>query len=210
VVWEKGAMKKSDYRKFQVKTVAGVDDFASMREVVMRRYAKFANGATPTGKDSTLPSLILIDGGLGQLHAAASALEELGLTTQPLASIAKREEVIYVHGQEDEPVVLDRRSPVLHVIQKIRDESHRFAITYHRKRREMRDRTSELDAIPGVGPTTRQRLLTHFGSVRALRQAAEKNPDALTAVVNKATAKKIQQFFATDSDSSENSLTVLS
>ncbi len=94
----------------------------------------------------TLPSLILIDGGLGQLHAAASALEELGLTTQPLASIAKREEVIYVHGQEDEPVVLDRRSPVLHLIQKIRDESHRFAITYHRKRREMRDRTSELDA----------------------------------------------------------------
>ena len=196
VVWEKGAMKKSDYRKFQVKTVAGVDDFASMREVVLRRYSKFANGATPTGKDSALPSLILIDGGLGQLHAAASALEELGLTTQPLASIAKREEVIYVHGQEDEPVVLDRRSPVLHVIQKIRDESHRFAITYHRKRREMRDRTSELDAIPGVGPTTRQRLLMHFGSVRALRQAAEKNPDALLAVANKATAEKIRRFFA--------------
>ena len=200
VVWEKGAMKKSDYRKFQVKTVAGVDDFASMREVVLRRYSKFANGATPTGKDSTLPSLILIDGGLGQLHAAASALEELGLTTQPLASIAKREEVIYVHGQDDEPVVLDRRSPVLHVIQKIRDESHRFAITYHRKRREMRDRTSELDAIPGVGPTTRQRLLMHFGSVRALRQAAEKNPDALLAVANKATAEKIRRFFAGESE----------
>jgi excinuclease ABC subunit C len=200
VVWEKGAMKKSDYRKFQVKTVAGVDDFASMREVVMRRYSKFANGATPTGKNCTLPSLILIDGGLGQLHAAASALEELGLTTQPLASIAKREEVIYVHGQEDEPVVLDRRSPVLHIIQKIRDESHRFAITYHRKRREMRDRTSELDQIPGVGPTTRQRLLTHFGSVRALRQAAEKNPDALLAVANKVTAEKIRRFFAGQSE----------
>ena len=200
VVWEKGAMKKSDYRKFQVKTVAGVDDFASMREVVLRRYSKFANGATPTGKGSTLPSLVLIDGGLGQLHAAASALEELGLTTQPLASIAKREEVIYVHGQEDEPVVLDRRSPVLHVIQKIRDESHRFAITYHRKRREMRDRTSELDAIPGVGPTTRQRLLMHFGSVRALRQAAEKNPDALLAVANKATAEKIRRFFAGEAE----------
>jgi excinuclease ABC subunit C len=200
VVWEKGAMKKSDYRKFQVKSVAGVDDFASMREVVLRRYSKFANGTVPTGKDSTLPSLILIDGGLGQLHAAASALEELGLTTQPLASIAKREEVIYVHGQEDEPVVLDRRSPVLHVIQKIRDESHRFAITYHRKRREMRDRTSELDAIPGVGPTTRQRLLMHFGSVRALRQAAEKNPDALLAVANKATAEKIRRFFAAEAE----------
>jgi excinuclease ABC subunit C len=210
VVWEKGAMKKSDYRKFKVNSVTGVDDFASMREVVLRRYKKFsrnevsgdspANGATPTGKDATLPSLILIDGGLGQLHAAASALEELGLTTQPLASIAKREEVIYVHGQEDEPIVLDRRSPVLHVIQKIRDESHRFAITYHRKRREMRDRTSELDAIPGVGPTTRQRLLTHFGSLRALKQAAEKNPDALLAVTNRSTAEKIRSFFANPGD----------
>jgi excinuclease ABC subunit C len=215
VVWEKGTMKKSDYRKFKVNTVTGVDDFASMHEVVLRRYKKFsrnevsgdslANGETAKGKDSTLPSLILIDGGLGQLHAAAAALEELGLTTQPLASIAKREEVIYVHGQENEPVVLDRRSPVLHVIQKIRDESHRFAITYHRKRREMRDRTSELDAIPGVGPTTRQRLLTHFGSVRALRQAAEKNPDALLAVTNKATAQKIQRFFS-DEPADTNSL----
>ncbi|WP_263372690.1 excinuclease ABC subunit UvrC [Granulicella cerasi] len=195
VVWEDGAMKKADYRKYQVKTVSGVDDFASMHEILLRRYSKFANGAKPTGKDSTLPSLILIDGGLGQLHAAAQALEELGLTTQPLASIAKKEEIIYVYGQEDDPVVLDRRSPVLHVIQKIRDESHRFAITYHRKRRQMRDRTSEIDEIPGVGAITRQRLLTHFGSVRALKQAAEKNPDSLLAVANKATAEKIRRFF---------------
>ena len=196
VVWEKGAMKKADYRKFQVKTVTGVDDFASMREIVTRRYSKFANGAQPTGKDATLPSLVLIDGGLGQLHAAAAALQELGLTTLPLASIAKREEIIYLHGQEDDPVVLDRRSPILHVIQKIRDESHRFAIGYHRKRREMRDRVSELDEIPGVGPRTRQRLLEHFGSVRALKQAAEQAPDSLRAVVNQATAEKIQGYFA--------------
>jgi len=207
VVWEKGAMKKSNYRKFQVKTVTGVDDFASMREIVYRRYLKFAHGAKPTGKDSTLPSLVLIDGGLGQLHAAAAALEELGLTTQPLASIAKREEIIYVHGQEDDPVVLDRRSPVLHVIQKIRDESHRFAVSYHRKRREMRDRSSELDEIPGVGPRTRQRLLEHFGSVRALQQAAQKNPDALLSVANKATAEKIRKYFAAELD--PNPLTVL-
>ena len=93
-------------------------------------------------------------------------------------------------------MVLDRRSPVLHVIQKIRDESHRFAIGYHRKRREMRDRVSEIDEIPGVGPRTRQRLLEHFGSVRALKQAADKNPDALTAVVNKAVAARIQGYFA--------------
>ena len=190
VVWEKGAMKKSDYRKFQVKTVTGVDDFASMREIIHRRYKKLFEN-----KDK-LPSLILIDGGLGQLHAAADALNEIGLTTQPLASIAKREEIIYVHGQEDDPVVLDRRSPVLHVIQKIRNESHRFAVTYHRKRRQMRDRTSELDDIPGVGAITRQRLLEHFGSVRALKQTAERNPDALTAVVNKATAEKIRSYFA--------------
>jgi excinuclease ABC subunit C len=189
VVWEDGAMKKSDYRKFQVKTVTGVDDFASMREVVHRRYKRLLDDKKP------FPSLILIDGGLGQLHAAYSALEEIGVTLQPLASIAKREEIIYVYGQENEPIVLDRRSPVLHLVQKIRDESHRFAVAYHRKRREMRDRDSELLSIPGVGPRTRQRLLEHFGSVRGIKQAA---PDALTAVVNAAIAEKIRSHFAAE------------
>jgi len=187
VVWEDGAMKKSDYRKFQVKTVTGVDDFASMREVIQRRYKRLQEDKKP------FPSLILIDGGLGQLHAAYSALEEIGVTLQPLASIAKREEIIYVYGQDNEPVVLDRRSPVLHLMQKIRDESHRFAVTYHRKRRQMRDRDSELLSIPGVGPRTRQRLIEHFGSIRGIKQAG---PDALTAVVNAATAEKIRSHFA--------------
>jgi excinuclease ABC subunit C len=190
VVWEDGAMKKSDYRKFQVKTVTGVDDFASMREIIHRRYKRLLEDKKP------FPSLILIDGGLGQLHAAYAALEEIGVTLQPLASIAKREEIIYVYGQENDPVVLDRRSPVLHLMQKIRDESHRFAVTYHRKRREMRDRDSELLAIPGVGPRTRQRLLEHFGSIRGIKQAT---PDALTAVVNAATAERIRKHFS-DSD----------
>jgi excinuclease ABC subunit C len=189
VVWEDGAMKKSDYRKFQVKTVTGVDDFASMREVIQRRYKRLQEDKKP------FPSLILIDGGLGQLHAAYSALEEIGVTLQPLASIAKREEIIYVYGQENEPVVLDRRSPVLHLMQKIRDESHRFAVTYHRKRRQMRDRDSELLSIPGVGPRTRQRLIEHFGSIRGIKQAA---PDALTAVVNAATAEKIRRYFESE------------
>jgi excinuclease ABC subunit C len=193
VVWEDGAMKKSDYRKFQVKTVSGVDDFASMREVIQRRYKRLQEDK------KAFPSLILIDGGLGQLHAAYSALEEIGVTLQPLASIAKREEIIYVYGQENEPVVLDRRSPVLHLMQKIRDESHRFAVTYHRKRRQMRDRDSELLSIPGVGPRTRQRLIEHFGSVRGIRQAA---PDALTAVVNAATAEKIRSHFAAEASGS--------
>jgi len=197
VVWEDGSMKKSDYRKFQVKTVTGVDDFASMREVVGRRYKRLLDD------EKKMPSLILIDGGLGQLHAAADALAEIGIQPgtpdQPaLASIAKREEIIYVYGQESDPVVLDRRSPVLHLVQMVRDESHRFAVTYHRKRREMRDRDSELDAIPGVGPRTRQRLLEHFGSVRGIRQAS---PDALTAVVSAATAEKIRRHFAAEETS---------
>jgi len=186
VVWEQDGMKKSDYRKFQIKTVTGVDDFASMREVVTRRYKRLVEEGKP------LPSLVLVDGGLGQLHAAASALEELGLTTQPLASIAKREELIYVHGYENEPVVLERRSPVLHLVQRIRDESHRFAITYHRKRREMRDRSSELCEIAGVGARTRIRLVEHFGSVRAVEGAGV---EALTAVVPRKTAERIFTHF---------------
>jgi len=186
VVWEDGAMKKSDYRKFQVKTVTGVDDFAAIYEIVSRRYKRLQEEKKP------LPSLILIDGGLGQLHAAYAALESLGITLQPLASIAKKEEIIYVYGQEDEPIVLDRRSPVLHLVQRIRDESHRFAIGYHRKRREIRDRETELLAIPGVGPRTRTRLVEHFGSIRGIREAGI---DALTAVVSPAIAAKISSYF---------------
>ncbi len=186
VVWEDGAMKKSDYRKYQIKTVEGVDDFASMREVVGRRYRRVQD------EQLAMPSLILIDGGLGQLHAAAEALELLGITTQPLASIAKREEIIYLYGQEDEPIVLDRRSPVLHLVQKIRDESHRFAVTYHRKRREIRDRESELLAIPGVGPQTRNRLVAHFGSVRGIREASLQ---ALASVVAPHLATAIHDYF---------------
>jgi excinuclease ABC subunit C len=186
VVWEDGAMKKSDYRKFQIKTVEGVDDFASMREVVGRRYRRVQE------EGRAMPSLILIDGGLGQLHAAAEALEQLGLTTQPLASIAKREEIIYLYGQEDEPIILERRSPVLHLIQQIRDESHRFAVSYHRKRREIRDRKSELLDIPGVGAQTRNRLVAHFGSVRGVESASL---EALTSVVPAKVAAAIYGHF---------------
>src|SRR6202522_4247550 len=193
VVWEDGAMKKSDYRKFQVKTVTGVDDFASMREVVGRRYKRLLEDKKP------FPSLILIDGGLGQLHAAYQALEEIGVTLQPLASIAKREEIIYVYGQENEPIVLDRFSPILHLVQSIRDEAHRFAVTFHRTRRNAQRLTSELDGIEGVGEKTVQRLLEHFGSVRGIKQAA---PDALTAVVNAATAEKIRNYFAAEAANS--------
>ena len=186
VVWEDGKMNKTEYRKFKVMTVLGVDDFASMREVVHRRYKRLKEEGTP------MPSLVLIDGGLGQLHTAADALEELGFTSQPLASIAKKEEVIYLYGNEEEPVVLDRRSPVLHLVQLIRDESHRFAVGYHRQRRAIRDRDSELLNIPGVGSLTRQRLLSHFGSLREVQQATA---ESLAAVVPKKTAESIWRHF---------------
>ncbi len=146
---------------------------------------------------NSMPSLILIDGGLGQLHAAAEALESLGFTSQPLTSIAKKEEVIYLYGQEDDPIVLDRRSPVLHLIQLIRDESHRFAVGYHRQRRAMRDRSSELEEIPGVGAQTRQRLLTHFGSLRDVQQATV---ESLAAVVPRRTAEAIHRHFHAEAD----------
>jgi excinuclease ABC subunit C len=186
VVWEDGQMNKNEYRKFIVRTVQGVDDFASMREVVTRRYKRLRD------EEKTFPSLVLVDGGLGQLHAAAQALEDLGITNQPLAAIAKKEEIIYVFGQEDDPVVLDRHSPVLHLVQMVRDESHRFAVTFHRKRRQMRDRKSELLEIPGVGERTRQRLLQHFGSVRAVQQA---DAAALSAVLTKPQTEAVLRHF---------------
>src|SRR5512146_188813 len=186
VVWEDGKMRNSEYRKFMIKGVMGVDDFASMREVVGRRYKRVLEEKKP------MPSLILIDGGIGQLHSAAEALESLGIINQPLASIAKREEILYLYGQEDDPIVLDRHSPALHLIQQVRDEAHRFAVTYHRKRREIRDRHSELLDIPGIGDTTRTRLLQHFGSLEAVRNA---DTTALGAVVNSKQAQAIWGHF---------------
>jgi len=166
VVWEAGRMKKSDYRKFIIKTVPGNDDFASMREVVGRRYRRLHEEKKP------LPDLVLVDGGIGQLHAAAGALEELQIINQPLASIAKKEEILFVLGREDEPVVLDRHSPVLHLVQQIRDEAHRFAVTFHRARRTGRQLASELLAIPGVGAKTAKKLLTQFGSLDRLKSVS--------------------------------------
>jgi excinuclease ABC subunit C len=187
VVWEDGRMKKSDYRKFIIRSVEGNNDFASMAEVVTRRYSRLQE------ENQSFPSLILIDGGLGQLHAAADALEAIGVINQPLASIAKREEIIYVYGQENEPVVLDRFSPILHLIQLIRDEAHRFAITFHRTRRNAARLTSELDQIPGVGEKTRTKLLKHFGSSEQVRAASE---DALTVQVGRAAAKRIKLYYS--------------
>ncbi len=186
VVWEDGRMKKSDYRKFIIRTVVGNDDFASMREVVTRRYSRLQQEGQP------MPGLMLIDGGIGQLHAAADALEAIGIINQPLASIAKREEIIYVLGQEDEPIVLDRFSPILHLVQSIRDEAHRFAVTFHRTRRNARDLTSELDRIEGVGEKTVQKLLKHFGSSELVRSADE---EQLAVVVGRAAARRVRRYY---------------
>jgi excinuclease ABC subunit C len=200
VVWEKGRMKKSDYRKFIIRgdenggAVARGDaalriyrqndDFASMREVVTRRYARLQE------ENKAMPSLVLIDGGIGQLHAAAEALEGRGIINQPLASIAKKEEILYVYGLENEPIVLDRHSPVLHLIQQIRDETHRFAVTFHRLRRGQRQTKSALEGLPGIGEKTARKLLKEFGSVANVKRAGL---DRLSEVISRARAEKVLQ-----------------
>jgi excinuclease ABC subunit C len=210
VVWENGRMKKSDYRKFIIRgdegraqdgrsdeplnkaastpfpivpsSISKNDDFASMREAVTRRYRRLQEEKKP------MPSLILIDGGIGQLHAAAQALDSLQIINQPMASIAKKEEILYVLGQEDEPIVLEHHSPVLHLIQQIRDETHRFAVTFHRQRRAARQTKSALDGIPGIGPRTVKKLLREFGSVSNVRRASL---EKLSEIIPRKTAEKL-------------------
>jgi excinuclease ABC subunit C len=190
VVWENGRMKKSDYRKFIIRSAEGTngkavgqnDDFASMREAVTRRYRRLQE------EKKELPGLILIDGGIGQLHSAAQALDSLQIINQPVASIAKKEEILYVLGREDEPIVLERHSPVLHLIQQVRDETHRFAVAFHRQRRGKRQTETALNEIPGVGPKTVQRLLREFGSVANIRRAGL---EKLSSVVSRKSAEKI-------------------
>jgi excinuclease ABC subunit C len=185
VVWANGRMAKSDYRKFIIRSVPQNDDFASMKEVVGRRYRRLQEEKKP------LPDLILIDGGVGQLHAAAAALEQLQIINQPLASIAKKEEILYVLGRETEPVALDHHSPALHLIQEIRDEAHRFAVTFHRARRKDRELTSDLLKIPGVGQRTARKVLTRFGSVTALRSISA---EELSQVVRPLQARLIYDY----------------
>jgi excinuclease ABC subunit C len=199
VVWENGRMKKSDYRKFIIRgdetpegrPRAQNDDFASMYEAVIRRYRRLQEEKKP------LPGLILIDGGLGQLRAAAQALEALQIINQPMASIAKKEEILYVLGQEDEPVILERHSPVLHLIQQVRDETHRFAVGFHRQRREARQTHSALLDIPGIGPRTTQKLLQRYGSIANLKKASA---EELSRMVPRKTAEKIVQHMAQHQD----------
>jgi excinuclease ABC subunit C len=187
VVCENGDMKRNDYRKFKIESVKGPDDFASMREVVHRHYENVLE------KDETgMPDLVLIDGGKGQLSAAVEALSDLGLDEQAVAAIAKKEEILFVHGKA-EPIVLPAESPVLHLIQTMRDEAHRFAVSYHRKRLEIRDLTSELDAVPGIGDVRKKVLLRAFGSLERVRKAKY---EELAPYVGPKAAAKLIEFFS--------------
>jgi len=184
VVWENGSMKKEDYKRFRIKTVAGADDFAALGEVLTRRFARALEQGTP------LPDLVLIDGGRGQLNVGLKVLQELGLDYLPVVALAKQQEEVYV-GESLHPLVLDPTSPALHTLQKIRDEAHRFAITYHKKLRSKRTLQSVLDTIPGVGPTIRTSLLKTLGSARRVRESSV----AELAAVPKVTPKLAQRIF---------------
>ena len=192
VVWEAGGAKKGEYRKFRIKTVEGADDFASMREVVLRHYSGVKEDQRP------LPDLILIDGGIGQLGAAMDALRELGLARIDIVALAKakgaKEERIFLPGRKN-PVILKPSSPATHLLQRIRDESHRFAITYHRKLRSRALLASKLDDIAGVGPAKRRDLLRYFGSLEALAAASEADLQRVGGV-GPHTAKEIRQALA--------------
>jgi excinuclease ABC subunit C len=164
VVWEEGKMRKSDYRTFNIRGLDQADDFAAMRQAVERRYRRRLEEL------GEMPDLILIDGGRGQLNAALAALADLGVEETPIVALAKREEEIYLPARP-EPLRLPREDPGLQLLQQIRDESHRFAVSRHRRRRTARTLHSRLDDLAGIGPHRRKRLLTHFGSLDKLRQA---------------------------------------
>jgi excinuclease ABC subunit C len=192
VVCENGKMVRSEYRKFRIRSVAGSNDVASMREAVFRRYRRVLEEGRP------LPDLIMIDGGKGQLTGAADAMRELDLEAVPMVGVVKppqrHNEVshLLVKGREHEPIYLDSHSLILRLLQMVRDETHRFAVTYHRKRRELRDFTSELTAIPGVGEKRKTRLLRHFGSIQRIARASI--PE-LAPFVGQNTAREIAQHF---------------
>ena len=187
VVFRKGKPYKSDYRHFCIKTVIGADDFASMKEVLHRRYTRMM------AEGEKLPDMVVVDGGKGQLSAAVEAFDEMGIRGEvTLVGIAKRLEEIYFPG-DSLPLYIDKKSPSLRVIQHMRDEAHRFGITHHRDRRSKGQVVSELDSIKGIGPATQKALMKHFKSLRRLREASV---EEITEVAGKAKAAIIVSYFA--------------
>jgi excinuclease ABC subunit C len=164
VVWEEGRMRKSDYRSFNIRGLAGADDFAALRQAVGRRYRRRLDEV------GLMPDLVLVDGGRGQLNAALEALVELGVEETPVVGLAKREEEIYL-PERPEPLRLERGDAALRLLQQVRDEAHRFAVDRHRRRRSRRQLRSDLEAVPGIGPRRRRKLLRRFGSLRGVRGA---------------------------------------
>jgi excinuclease ABC subunit C len=199
VTCENGEMKRAGYRKFRIESVKSPDDFASMREVVHRHFENALEQ-----DEGSLPDLVLIDGGKGQLSAAVAALDDLGLENQAVAAIAKKEEILFVKGRE-EPIVLPKESPVLHLIQTMRDEAHRFAVRYHRKRRELRDFNSELMDVPGIGEVRKKVLLRAFGSLERVRQAGFED---LAPYVGPKAAARIVEFFAKQQEAPDGQTTL--
>src|SRR5439155_13670736 len=168
VVLDRGKFDKNQYRVFNIRSGVGADDFRSMAEAVDRRYRRLLE------EGKALPDMILIDGGRGQLNAALAALKKLGIEEMPIAGLAKREEEIYVPERE-EPIRLERRDPALQLLQMVRDETHRFAVSSHRRRRSKRTLHSALDDLPGIGEKRRRLLIERFGSVSGVRQASEQD-----------------------------------
>jgi excinuclease ABC subunit C len=184
VVWENGDLKKDEYKRFRIRAVPGADDFAALAEMLRRRFARALEQGT------ALPDLVLIDGGRGQLNAGLGVLQDLGLDWIPVVSLAKQREEVY-RAESPEPLQLDPASPALQTLQRVRDEAHRFAVTYHKKLRTRRTIQSVLDAIPGVGPTIRTSLLKTLGSARRVRESSV----AELAAVPKVTPKLAQRIY---------------
>jgi excinuclease ABC subunit C len=196
IVLDRGLPKPAHYRRFRIRTVAGADDYAMIQETLRRRFKKGLAGA---GSWAMVPDLVLIDGGKGQLNAALGLSQELGLDSIPMASLAKANEEVFVPGQAA-PVYLDRDSPALHILQRARDEAHRFAVTYHRKLRGKEAVASALDDIPGIGPRRRKALLNAFGSVQGIRDASAHDL-ARTEGITATLARRIKEHLGDSSAS---------
>jgi len=190
VVFDQGRPKPAHYRRFRIKTVSGADDYAMLHEIIKRRF-KRSSDASAENTWTILPDLVLIDGGKGQLNAAQAAMHEVGADSVPIASLAKENEQLFI-PQRTKPIILPGNSPGLQLLQRLRDEAHRFALSYHRKIRQKRTFASALDSIPGIGPKRKRALLRQFGSVRAIQQASLEEL-AATKGMSRSLAKRIKE-----------------
>ena len=196
VVFEKGKPKTSHYKRFRIKTVAGADDYAMLHEVLKRRFSRLKKDDSATGTWANMPDLILIDGGKGQLNAARAALAEAGADFIPVAGLAKENEEIFIPHKK-EPVTLPRSSPGLHLLQRLRDEAHRFALAYFTRVRKKKTFRSALDSVPGIGPRRKRALLRKFGTLQAIKEATADDLSATEGMTRKQ-AEALKEYIITD------------